>query len=247
MERRQEILGQWLAAQTDREATEAVIALAVEEVTARRSTDSDGYDDEDETGERKMTVTEPIERPLEVDCLLRQLRSKIDDGNARAQQAERRAMLMEVEVERLGDVHDLLRQAGQVVIEIDTWRQVAACAMAQTTAEHDLRVAKASDLSLAKERLFEAETEGTLQAYATVVDGKNAEQRKSQLDAYLAKNEAVRAAREHLRAVETRVTNLEAALAVAEAEHKTALLRWNAARTQAELLAAMLAAVSGKG
>jgi len=196
-----------------------------------------------------MTVAENerTENPPDVDCLLRQLRSAVDDGNKRAEDAERRAILMEDEVERLGDVHDLLRQAGQVIVEIGTWRQVAACAMAQTTAENDLRAAKASDLSLAKERLSEAETEATLQAYATIVDGKNAEQRKTQLDAYLAKNEAVRAAREHLRAVETRVTNLEAALAVAEAEHKTALLRWNAARTQAELLAAMLAAVAGKG
>jgi len=50
-----------------------------------------------------------------------------------------------------------------------------------------------------------------------------------------------------VRATEMRVAKLEAAAAVAEAEHKTALLRWNAARTQAELLAAMLAAVAGKG
>lgn len=196
-----------------------------------------------------MTVPEKerTEKPPDVDCLLRQLRSAVDDGNKRAEDAERRAILMEDEVERLGDVHDLLRQAGQVIVEIGIWRQVAACAMAQTTAENDLRAAKANDLSLAKERLSEAETEATLQAYATIVDGKNAEQRKTQLDAYLAKNEAVRAAREHLRAVETRITNLEAALAVAETEHKAALLRWNTARTQAELFAAMLAAVAGKG
>jgi len=103
-------------------------------------------------------------------------------------------------------------------------------------------------LPVAKERLSDVEAEATLQGYADgAIDGKNAEQRKSQLDAYLAGQERVRDARERVRATEMRVAKLEAAAAVAEAEHKTALLRWNAARTQAELLAAMLAAVSGKG
>jgi len=194
-----------------------------------------------------MGVAQQTETPLGVECLLRQLRGKIDEGDTRAEQAERRANLAESEANRLRDVRELLTQAGQVLTDLTTWRQVASCATAQTAAENALRVAKATDLPTARERLSEAEADATMGAYADgAVDGKNAEQRKTQLDAYLAGHEAVRAAREHLRAVETRATNLEAALAVAETEHKTALARWNTARAQAELLAAMLTAVAGK-
>jgi len=54
MDRRMERLRRWWMAQTEHEATEAVIALAMEEVTSRRSDlDRKGYGDEDETGEEE--------------------------------------------------------------------------------------------------------------------------------------------------------------------------------------------------
>ncbi len=54
MESRRRKIQQWLRAQTEHEATEAVIALAMEEVTSRRSDlDRKGYGDEDETGEEE--------------------------------------------------------------------------------------------------------------------------------------------------------------------------------------------------
>ena len=244
MESRRRKIQQWLRAQTEHEATEAVIALAMEEVTTVRGSDNCGGMWQYETGE---PMTEGIET-IDLERVFGQVRSGITRLNTRVATAEDRVELLKAETERLRDVRDILTQARQALIDLGTWEEVATCAATLTKADNDLRAAKATELPVAKERLSDVEAEATLQGYADgAIDGKNAEQRKSQLDAYLAKNEAVRAAREHLRAVETRVTNLEAALAVAEAEHKTALLRWNAARTQAELLAAMLAAVSGKG
>jgi hypothetical protein len=54
MDRRTQTLRRWLTAQTEHEATEAVIALAMEEVTTRRTDlDRKGYGDEDETGEEE--------------------------------------------------------------------------------------------------------------------------------------------------------------------------------------------------
>jgi DNA repair exonuclease SbcCD ATPase subunit len=244
MDPRTQTLRQWWTAQSDSEATEAVIALAEQEVTTVRGSDNYSGTWQYETGE---PMTEGIEE-IDLERVFGQVRSGIIRLNTRVATAEDRVELLKAETERLRDVRDILTQARQALIDLGTWEEVATCAATLTKADNDLRAAKATELPVAKERLSDVEAEATLQGYADgAIDGKNAEQRKSQLDAYLAKNEAVRAAREHLRAVETRVTNLEAALAVAEAEHKTALLRWNAARTQAELLAAMLAAVSGKG
>jgi hypothetical protein len=177
--------------------------------------------------------------------LQHEVNSELEAAQNRAGQAESRAALLDAQCEELRDTGVLVAQGQQVLTDLTAWKQVASCAVAQTAAENDLRITKATDLPRAKERLDEAEADATMGAYADgAVDGKNAEQRKTQLDAYLVSNEAVRAAREHLRAVETRVVNLEAALAVAETEHKAALARWNTARAQAELLAAMLTAVA---
>ena len=242
--RRQEILGQWLAAQTDREATEAVIALAKKEVTTVRGSDNYSGAWQYETGE---PMTEGIET-IDLERVFGQVRSGITRLNTRVATAEDRVELLKAETERLRDVRDILTQARQALIDLGTWQEVAACAATLTKADNDLRAAKATELPVAKERLSDVEAEATLQGYADgAIDGKNAEQRKSQLDAYLAGQERVRDARERVRATEMRVAKLEAAAAVAEEEHKMALLRWNAARTQAELLAAMLAAVAGKG
>ena len=54
MESRRRKIQQWLRAQTEHEATEAVIALAMEEVTTARRTDRDRYEeDNDEMGEKR--------------------------------------------------------------------------------------------------------------------------------------------------------------------------------------------------
>lgn len=184
---------------------------------------------------------------LSVDTLLGQLRERLDAADARASAAERYAAQAEAENERLHSVHELVARSGLILDDLATWREVAARATALNEADTALRTAKAMDLPAAKERVSEAETEATMAAYAAgLITGKNAEQRKVELDAYLAGQEPVQAAREHLRSAEARIVNLEAAVAVADAEHKAALGRWNAARSSADLLAAMLIAVAGR-
>ncbi len=44
MDRRADLLRQWIAAETETEATEAVIALAVEQMTAREAQSSERED-----------------------------------------------------------------------------------------------------------------------------------------------------------------------------------------------------------
>ena len=170
---------------------------------------------------------------LNVDTLLGQLRERLDAADARASAAERYAAQAEAENERLHSVHELVARSGLILDDLATWREVAARATALNEADTALRTAKAMDLPAAKERVSEAETEATMAAYAEgAVTGKNAEQRKVELDAYLAGQERVVKAREHLRA-SRRIVNLKAAVAVADAEHKAALGRWNAARSGA--------------
>ena len=54
MDPRTNALREWWTAQSDREATEAVIALALQEVTTARRTDRDRYEeDNDEMGEKR--------------------------------------------------------------------------------------------------------------------------------------------------------------------------------------------------
>lgn len=191
-----------------------------------------------------MTQTEGAATPSEGGP---QMPTELEYANMRATDAERRAMRMEEQLERVTNLQDLLTQAGQVLSDLDCWQEVNACARTQTAAENALREARTGDLLFAKERLHEAETAALLDVYGAVAGGKKAEQRKAQIDAYLVQNEAVRAAREHLHVVEARVTSLEAALAMAKTDHRIALLHWNSARAKAGLFSAMLVAAAGRG
>lgn len=175
-------------------------------------------------------------KDLSVDALLGELRNRLF-ASAQA----------EGDNERLHLAHGLVARGELILEELATWRDVAERASALAEQQTALRDAKGLDLPAARERLAEAETEATMAAYAEgAVAGKNADHRKVELDAYLAGQQDVVKAREHLRAVETRILNIEAAQAVADSEYKAALGRWHAAQAGAELLAAMLMAVAGR-
>lgn len=194
-----------------------------------------------------MTVTETTTEALNVDCLLRQLRGRIEEQEERAQAAERYAAQVEAENERMHSVRELVAQGSTILDDLSSWQSVRTTSLAQTTAENALREAKAIDLPSARERLDAVITDATMAGYAEgAVTGKNAEQRKVELDAYLAGQEPVLVAREHLRSTEAELVALESEVAVADAEHKAALGRWYAARSASELMAAMLVAVAGK-
>ncbi len=144
------------------------------------------------------------------------------------------------------DVLETIGQAQAVLADLHEWHSVSGAQLSMVSAQNAVREAKSLDLPRAREQVAEAEAEAMMDAYAEgAIDGKNAEQRKTQTDAWLARHEGVLAARDACRAVEARVVDLEAEAAVAEAEYKAALAKWNSAQAAAGLLSAMLRALAG--
>jgi hypothetical protein len=77
-----------------------------------------------------------------------------------------------------------------------------------------------------------------------LIDGKNAEQRKVQLDSYLAKDANVATAQAAVGKIEGVIASIEAQLAAASGEFKGASNRFSAVKAQAELWAARLRALA---
>lgn len=111
--------------------------------------------------------------------------------------------------------------------------------------ETELAGLKAVDLPRAKGALDLATNTASMDAYAKgVIDGKNAEQRKLQLDAYLAADEGLAAAQAALAALEGQMASLEAQIARANGDYKAAAARLSATRARAELWSARLRALA---
>lgn len=186
--------------------------------------------------------------PATVESLLGQLRQQIEEHEGRAKDAEARCAMLEGVLCRTSYIDELDDQAQEALTELGCWDDLRDAERVRAAKESVLRVAKTVTLPREKEAYDAVVTEVTMEAYAEgAVDGKNAEQRKVQMDGYLATNTRVAKARSMLAAVETDVLAAEAELAVAEIDAKAALNRWYAARSAADLLAAMLHAVAGKG
>gem|GEM_PF-6874953 len=98
-----------------------------------------------------------------------------------------------------------------------------------------------TELSSAQRTLTDAEAMAQFEAYqAGAIDGKNQAQRDMQLTRWLAKDESVILARQALAKAERELAAMDAAAERCKGDYKAAAYRLNAARAQAQLLAAMM-------
>lgn len=110
----------------------------------------------------------------------------------------------------------------------------------QATAENTVRAAKA-ELDDAKRRLEDAVTQATATAMfgnPPVVDGKNAEARKAQLDAYLLDAPGVFHARQQVEIAKSALLDAETMAEQLKADARIALARVGLAQHSAALIAA---------
>ncbi len=125
------------------------------------------------------------------------------------------------------------------------------CLIAQADARNAARTARLQ-LDAAKRALDEALVRGTAQAMfgdGAVVDGKNAEARKAQLDLFLIQFSPASMARREVERAESELEQADAQVELAEANARATLMAAAMAQQRAELLAAyyrMLAAPAGK-
>jgi hypothetical protein len=111
--------------------------------------------------------------------------------------------------------------------------------------EAELAQWKSVQLPRARGDVDLATNSATMEALAAgVIDGKNAEQRKVQLDSYLAKDANVTRAKSAQAQIEGAIASIEAQLAGVTGDHKAASNRFAATRAQAELWAARLRALA---
>jgi predicted nucleic acid-binding Zn-ribbon protein len=143
---------------------------------------------------------------------------------------------------------ELLGEAEISVIMADLNRlpeEIAAAQARVIDLEIELARYKGLDLPRAKGDLDLAANGATMEALAKgLIDGKNAEQRKLQTDAYLAKDPTVAKAQAAVAALEGQVATIEAQIAGASGEYKALSNKFAAARAQAELWAARLRALA---
>ena len=105
----------------------------------------------------------------------------------------------------------------------------------------------ANDLAQAKEECALVENAATMEAYASSkIDGKNAEQRATQLAAWLTGQGEVLVVRAELRNAEITAARLQAQRDAAELEYKAATYRLHAMRAIADIQAGSIRALASE-
>lgn len=129
----------------------------------------------------------------------------------------------------------------QALADLDTAREEIGPALTnQATAENTIRCAKA-ELDDAKRLLDDMMVSATAAAMfgaTPAVDGKNAETRKAQLDAYLLENQPVANARKQVDIAESALLDAETMAEQLKADARIALAKAGIAQHGAALLAA---------
>ena len=104
---------------------------------------------------------------------------------------------------------------------------------------------KRNDLADAQEALEMAVTDASLEAFGSVVDGKNKEQRDVQLSAFLSRNATITTAKQKLRNAENELADLDARISIGEMNLKRSVGEFKAICHAAELQTQLLRIMAG--